>query len=295
MAYLEYRPTQTLFQYTSVDGFFGILKSKKLWLSDLRTANDPRELKLGHERLIQGIRTVLGNGHREVNLEGLERLTEHLTGYFDRIQAFCCCFSLAPDELPMWAAYGQNYSGLAFGFRPAAILAVPGRVQQVQYLDVSNGNKAFEELALDIAAGLEPYRNSSDIVPWVLAGARAAAAVTTLKHQSWAYEKEVRVVYSQLRERPEGVVAQYPATQMPDGKALYWREPLKRKAGARSIDYVEFPFGRFRDGNIDPARAIKTIIMGPNCPLSVAAVEAELTKHGFRDCIVQKSDCHIRV
>ncbi|MCF8533627.1 MAG: DUF2971 domain-containing protein [Reyranella sp.] len=295
MAYLQYRPTQTLFQYTSVDGLFGILRSKHLRLSDLRAANDPKELELGYERVMQALKAVMEHEIKGATRENLLRLVEHLSGYFDRIQPFCSCFSLAVDELPMWAAYGQSYSGLAIGFRPAAILCIPARVQRVKYLDPLKETEEFKELALKIATRVGRNRNPNDIEQLVLASVDAVATTIALKHHIWAYEKEVRVVYTQLRERPEGALSMYPASMTPSGEPLYWREPLQRKVGTRSIMYVEFPFGRFRDGRIDPARALKTIIVGPNCSLSVADVEAELKEQGFYDCAVKKSDCHIRV
>ena len=219
----------------------------------------------------------------------------YLTGYYDRLQAFCCWFSLAVDELPMWAAYGQSYSGLAIGFRPAAILGIPGRVQKVKYLDQPKENEEFKELALKIAAQVDLHRDSNDIVPWISAGVDAIAATIALKHQIWAYEKEVRVVYVQRKERPEGALSKFPVSKMPKGELIYWREPLERKVGTRSVRYVEFPFGRFHDGKFDPARALKTIIVGPNCPLSATSVEAELKAQDFYDCVVKKSDYHIKV
>lgn len=295
MAYLQYRPTQTLFQYTSPDGLFGILRSKHLRLSDLRAANDPKELELGYERVMGALKTVLEEEAQGANRETLLSLVGHLTGYFERVQAFCSCFSLAVDELPMWAAYGQVYSGLAIGFRPAALLAIPGRVQQVKYLDPMKENDEFRKLALSIAARVGRHSNTQDIRPLIFASVDAVSATIALKHQIWAYEKEVRVVYTQLRERPEGGLARLPATKLPNGEPLYWRQPLERTAGNRSVKYVEFPFGRFRDGKADPSRAIKTIIVGPNCPLTVAAIEAELKEQGYQDCVVRKSDCHIRV
>jgi hypothetical protein len=61
MAFLEYRPTQTLYQFSSVEGLKGIATSKELWCSDLSTANDPRELTLGHEHFLNAIEFVRDN------------------------------------------------------------------------------------------------------------------------------------------------------------------------------------------------------------------------------------------
>jgi hypothetical protein len=295
MAYLQYRPTQTLFQYTTVDGLFGILKSKKMWLSDLRRANDPREIDLGFEKIIEALKSVAQSEHRAAKAELLSHLIERLTGYFQNVQVFCTCFSLAVDELPMWAAYGQTYSGLALGFRPAALLSIPARVLRVNYLEPSNEAEVFKKIALDIATGVDLYFQSKTIESWIAAGLNAVTAMIGLKHQTWGYEKEVRVVYIQQKERPQGSLAKFPAAATPKGEPLYWREPHVRVVGNRSVNYVEFPFGRFQDGKADPARALKTIIIGPNCPLSIASVESELKEQGFQDCVVQKSRCHIRL
>lgn len=295
MAYLEYRPTQTLFQYTSVDGFLGILKSKRLWLSDLRAANDPREIELGFERVIRALAAGAGDEGRRVNGILLVSLVGQLTGYLKRAQAFCSCFSLAADELPMWSAYGQSYGGLAIGFRPAAILSVPGRVQRVKYLEKSIEEEVFQEAASKIAAQVELYRAGKGLTSWVGAATDAIAAALSLKHKIWSYEKEVRIVYVQRKERPNGSLANIPVSKGPSGEPILWQAPLERVVGTRPVQYVEFPFGRFRDGRVDPSRAIKTVIVGPNCSLTVPAVEAELTMHGFVDCSVVKSECQIRV
>jgi hypothetical protein len=111
MAYLQYRPTQTLFQYTTVDGVFGILRSKKLWLSDLRLANDPREIDLGFEKIIEALKSIAQSERRTAKAELLSHLIDRLTGYFQGVQVFCTCFSLAVDELPMWAALSAQPRG----------------------------------------------------------------------------------------------------------------------------------------------------------------------------------------
>jgi hypothetical protein len=58
MAFLEHTPKQTLYQFCSVDGFRGIVTSRALWYTDLQSANDPRELKLGFEHFIEAVEFV---------------------------------------------------------------------------------------------------------------------------------------------------------------------------------------------------------------------------------------------
>lgn len=59
MGFVEYRPTKTLFKYCSLEGFFGILRSRRLWFTDLQAANDPREIRLGYEHFASALRSVL--------------------------------------------------------------------------------------------------------------------------------------------------------------------------------------------------------------------------------------------
>jgi hypothetical protein len=120
----------------------------------------------------------------------------------------------------MWGAYGQNYKGLAIGFRPGAIVGMPGRVQRVKYLDPSNATKEFDAIAKAIADQFNDNTASSDIAPTIVAAAGAAATATALKHQSWAYENEVRLVYAQPRQGPVDALGKaIPMTLLPGGDA----------------------------------------------------------------------------
>ena len=137
VAFLEFKPTQTVYKYCSSDGFLGIVKSKRLWFTDLASANDPREIKLGYELFAEAINLV-----RQEDLKGLRgafltTLAKQLAYVHATQQAFSCCFSLVADELPMWNEYGKNYSGLAIGFRPSALFGVPCRIQRANYLDAA--------------------------------------------------------------------------------------------------------------------------------------------------------------
>ena len=78
----------------------------------------PRELKLGFEHFVSALKFV-----RENELKGdagafLDRMRDELKRVRETQQAFCACFSLVKDELPMWNEYGSSYSGVALGFRP---------------------------------------------------------------------------------------------------------------------------------------------------------------------------------
>jgi hypothetical protein len=295
MAFLEYRPSQTLYQYCSRDGFFGIIKSKRLWFSDLASANDPREITLGRESFLNALESVRDDEYRGEKGSLLSELTRHLAAYCERAQAFCSCFSLADDELPMWGAYGENYSGLAIGFRPTSICDIPARVQKVKYVN-QNTHGEFRRLALEMAGQLEATGGLKDLKCSISLTVAAFAAMTSLKHSTWAYEREVRVVHVQSKTSPEegsNSIFHYTGV-LPDDKPVRWSKALGRTSPIGNVSFLEFSYGRYRRNAFDARRAIGRVLIGPNCTLSRAEVVAAMRDNGFEGFEVGHSDCKIR-
>jgi Protein of unknown function (DUF2971) len=199
---------------------------------------------------------------------------------------------MAEDALPMWNAYGANYGGVSIGFRPRAIMDMTGRIQKVKYVDAANQGD-FRSLALDISAQLQTG-SPSELQKWYDTGTSAICAATALKHNTWLYENEVRLIYVQRKERPQGKSLQIPISRLPDGTPVGWRQPSKRLVGSETVMYFDFPFGRFEKGSYDPTRSIKDVVVGPKCALGVKEVQELLNTHGFDDFTVRPSNCQIR-
>lgn len=300
MGFIEYRPTRTLFKYSSAEGFLGIVRSKRLWFTDLASANDPREIKLGYEHFAESLKSVLGKEYNGEKGQALAQLGERLAAFRLNAQAFSCCFAQIGDELPMWREYGSDYSGVAVGFRPAAVIDIPARVQLVKYVD-ENTTDDFRRLVIDVAIELERVERADavymkDIEYWMNASVDTWSAIMTLKHQSWAHEREVRLVYMQPRAKPAETEAPLfkIASFLPNDEPVMWREPLVRSIGDTKIGYLDFPFGRFRSGKFEPSGAIEKVILGPRCSLTVEAVEAVMREKGYDHFEVSQSACQIR-
>jgi hypothetical protein len=290
MAFFEYHPTSTLFQFTSAEGFEAIVAGKKLWFSDVIAANDPREIKLGQQHFLKAVRSIKDDEVNGMSSQQLHAFAARLLKYQRESTCFTCCFTLNADSLPMWGSYGANYTGLAIGFRPTALAAVPARVQRVNYLDEETP-AAFRELALQVALDLLRPGLATD----VLATVRAFAGVTALKHDTWSHEREVRMIYNQRHMEPDpGEPLTWFTGEHPDGELVEWREPFVRNVNGRQVKYVEFPFGRYSAGVIDPRKAISTVVMGPNCKLGREEIEALLVGNGYYDFKIVASNCQIR-
>jgi hypothetical protein len=132
-------------------------------------------------------------------------------------------------------------------------------------------------------------------LPWIEAAVMAITAVTAAKHATWSYEREIRLIHIRRATPPsDPLTASIPTGELPNGEPIRWMPPLARSVGGKTVHYLEFPFGRFRGVSFDPGRSLKTVIIGPNCPLTKNDVVAALETNGFVDCAVEQSRCQIR-
>jgi hypothetical protein len=189
----------------------------------------------------------------------------------------------------MWREYGDEYRGVAIGFRPTAIISMPGRIQKVRYLN-PDAAEDFRRLVRDIASNFDPDHSADDVVYWVTATTSVLAAVTALKHHTWEYEREIRFIFAQARKADRKI----PISQFEDGTPIFWEKPLSRVRGTERVEYKTFQFGRRRRGTCDFSRAIARVVIGPRCELSIGDVSSKLQKNGFGDFDVVRSECYIR-
>jgi hypothetical protein len=251
-------------------------------------ANDPRELNIGYQAFVDALDIVRQRDFPGDNGKFLDHLAHLLGSHRDLSHVFCACFSLSRDELPMWGTYGGNHTGLSIGFRPAAFLGTPGRMQRVKYIDT----RTVDDLSViigDIAKGLAP--NTDSDMQRILSASEILGTITQLKHKSWSYEREFRMILMQPKE-PDDVVKE--TSLFPDKTPFLWSKPLERPGRLGAINYLELPFGKFNAGKFDYRRAIKQVVIGPNSALSETEMRAALADNGFEEVVIETSECQIR-
>mgnify|MGYP000857394694 CR=1 FL=1 len=101
-----------IYHYTSVEGFFEIVRSGQLWLSDYSYLNDTRELSHGADLVIESATKLLANESRLKVADLLRRWISDLQAPDHRVCV--ASFSGAGDSLSQWRAYGP----IAIGFQP---------------------------------------------------------------------------------------------------------------------------------------------------------------------------------
>jgi hypothetical protein len=114
---------EQLFHYTEAQGLLGIIESRSVWASDIRSLNDDEEfffgLELALDQIIRLADPTLGSPAKERSEWLLERLRNEINESV-RIQAFVTSFSAQSDLLSQWRAYCPG-GGYALGMSTSAL------------------------------------------------------------------------------------------------------------------------------------------------------------------------------
>jgi len=108
---------EILYHYTNAAGLKGILESGKLWLSDIRSLNDPSEISHPFSRVISTLQEVVASSHPAGTkfTNNIKVFAE--SGLLQKVaHFFVCSFSSEPDDLYQWQSYAEQASGYALGF-----------------------------------------------------------------------------------------------------------------------------------------------------------------------------------
>jgi len=290
LSFTEFEPREPIFQYTSFEGFKGILRSKSLWLSDLRSLNDPRELVLGLGK-VRNIAEELLQENPEWGTQQLRKKLERSYSFVQNTNLFTASFCPKGDSMPLWQHYGDTGKGVAIGFRPRAILDMAGRLQKVEYL---SDDSPLGDLKQALRKVIEPFGRLDGKVSLeneISLSAAIASKCTSIKHSTWDHESEIRIVYSQPPERKATDFLRNVTGEFKDGNEYNWREPSVRKSTSGEVQFIPLEFGKRVGAEFDPTSAIARVYVGSQSVQSVPEVQAILESEGFRNFQVQNSEC----
>lgn len=225
-------PDKPLWHYTDTDGLLGILGhvDKKaedgkpgsetytpvLWASAAQFLNDQRELTHGLNLVKDYLDVLVHNGDfadspgAEAFFRGFCDTIAEITDqtYDEFIHCSTISFSLDPDLLSQWRAYGHGTSGFAIGFDPAAFPRSSGTVHQgglglhqVQYTSDTLENPLLAAVDLFIDQTLN---RPEKVKKSTLYGAvrRMSYIAASVKHKGFAEEQEWRYVDSGRDQLP---------------------------------------------------------------------------------------------
>ena len=175
---------------------------------------------------------------------------------------------MAGDELPMWNNYGAKHGGLSFGFRPSALFGIPLEIQLVKYVDETS-NDDYRNLRAQASSDVEVQHPPDDTQ---YLDRRRRDFRPPNGAQAPLLGLRTRGPYDRRAEDyppPPGEHDMFSFTRSNARRQLVkWTRPHERPGLDGRLHYLEFPFGRFKDGVLDRTRAIAEVIIGPRCALS---------------------------
>lgn len=278
-----------LCHYTSVEAFEKMLRkmssdnSRELtfWASNIHYMNDPNEMSFLYDELIEALPEIeslldikempfsmfcsLGKNQGTVSIDLFKDIKDNV---FKKIfkSAFAISFTKKKDYLPMWSLYGNNGSGLCLEFDYEALkkhfsesesLSFATRFEELHYYikEVSIWAKiaAFYKLYHDKLSlnddNKDPLRQCRDFIARVL-----LEMAPILKHQSYAYEKEVRLLYHVILPGDADEIVSKADVRPMDKEYPKVENPKVRVRNGMLIPYKEISI---------PIDCITKIIVGP--------------------------------
>lgn len=276
--------------YTTESTLTKIIKNKEIWLRNTSRMNDSMEIKYGVIGMEKAL-SINGNADRFRTFlmyvfDGDTRYVDKIVniiperGYIDQYITYIACLSehhMQPDDhedkygrLSMWRAYG-NKSGVAMLFKPE-ILKLEGGViafSPVEYWEQDEITKAVTDKInflchheRDIREYIRKDSNHKNAFLRVMIQ-MLLFAVISIKHPSFAEEKEWRLIYN-----PTTSDALSLANGVVDSEVVEIRGSLEK------IYKIHLSDGDYKLGNL-----LDSIMIGPNNhPLVTKVAIEELLK-----------------
>lgn len=183
-----------IFHYTKMETFSKIVANQSFRFTDYRYLNDTQEFVWGIKQLKNTLENLKGKTAKLI----LENL-----GTLNKVELYVASFSLEPDLLSQWRAYGDNGKGVSSGVNPIAMLKVFGasffhgkviydsKKQTIRIKRVVNASFEYFEKKVMTSKDIE------SIVRYL------SLTIATFKHQSFIEEREYRLfVFSNTPQRP---------------------------------------------------------------------------------------------
>ena len=274
----------------------GIVSSKRLWFSDIRASNDPREIIFAIGKIRRIASQVLEEKKEPWDIALLQNELDRAFQTIRNTSYFCCCFSPRGDQFPMWRTYANSGDGIAIGFRPRALYDLHGRFNKVDYFPDTGASEDLKlsEIIGEILKRAANYRVAMTVEQGMAFAVEIISRSTSIKHDSWEHEREVRCVYSQTDQSMLPGNMFLPTSLTANGSDVGPFEVKYRQSAERRISYLEFYFGKSAGSKFDPSGAIARVVVGPKSSLGVPQVKAILNSEGFVNFEVVESECSWR-
>ena len=255
-----------LYHYCSTEGFFNILTSHCIWLSENSCTNDRYEM-----RMLDGVfYKALSNLTERVGLVQEQEKQAIACYEGSKMFNFLGCFSKESNILSQWRNYADDANGFVIGFDEKLFCAdsnyrlsldrinPTGDVDQFFLHDVTYLEKKESRDLVNQAEEWILKRQNNDFFEHIFFG----------KHASFREEKEVRLLWlPELNGNIESVIFKKKNND-------FLSKIHFRTSRDKIIPYVEFPFSK---------ESVREIIIGPKNKMNpdTVALKMFLLNNGY--------------
>lgn len=250
------------YHYTTIAGAHGIIRSRRVWLTDYRFLNDKQELKQGYTHFVAALPEVLRTSFERAFL------------WHDQFNHHCVLsLSCSPKILSQWRAYANDATGLALGFSETFLNFAKIQLIPCQYETHETYALTLVEKHLPLVEAVhqarQTYPAENEFMGWIQEQRQGFYSLVkdliALKNPAFIEEQEVRAI-----------------------RCVEYNEVLTRVAGQIIVPYVEANFWRDDEAISHMAVVIPEIWLGPK--------SNELNMTGVRAinlgmCRVNRYDC----
>ncbi len=270
-------PPRRFYHYTSENGLLGILRSNRVWASDVRYANDTSELVYADRVIKEELECLLQ--HRSIYPAVHRFLADYSSRgnlFAGRYQVFAFCVCEAFDLLSQWREYAAKGAGYAIGFASEEMAqvrlvddppaAASGHLFQKVMYEPGVQHDLIRRILVGCATVAERYPDQSGRV-WLRLNMLLSHFRLFIKDSGFHEENEWRAI----------------ATIHQDQAAA-----IKHRTNARgeAIPYVELIFPGSRVAERLP---IAEIMRGPNARLGQEELSLLVKDTGFPGVEITKS------
>lgn len=249
---------EILYHYCSIESFYGIITSKKIWLSAASQSNDSKELSYLDELLTIARNEFDGNIDIAARSADICECSKWLP--------FIFCLSEHDDLLSQWRGYGANGTGFSIGFNLCAIEAL-----------LKNINNSSSRPLLNFESVIYNCNDQKEIVTKCLRENKLEELIygfyPRFKNDSFHEEKEWRLI--------SGLSM--------GGTGFRSFDSIKfRMSNSQMLMHLEIPIEQYFPS------LIKEIIIGPKSKIERSTLHFFLRNHGLAGVQIRESKVSLR-
>jgi len=270
-------PPAELYHYTTLQGAYGIITSKQLWLTKIQHLNDVSELR----HAIELFRETVKNWRGTITTDErsfIDRVA-HQLGSFTETNICVASFCEDGDLLSQWRGYGAGATGIALGFSGAYLKTLSNRGflncwkciyerrdHQIIIGELVDMALCCFRMREDLPSDAAKEKFADNIVGYFNTTFLRVAPV--LKDPNFREEQEWRIITTPQKSTHDNFDVVF--------------------AGSRLLPIFRLEFPTKKEDEPDVLGAIR---IGPtaNADLTSNALFTLLTKHGYTGCSIQPS------